>query len=199
VETTKQDLILQMAARKGQLRPRDLSQAGLAPASLQRLAEQGKLVRLGRGIYMLPDAEITEHHTLAEVGKRLPGGVICLLSALRFHEIGTETPACTWVAVRRGAKRPAALDLRLEVVRFSEPGMQEGVDQRILEGVPVRITSPARTIVDCFRYRNKIGLDIALEALKEGLRLRVPLPELRRLAKLFHADRVMRPYLEAML
>ena len=196
---TKRNIILRMAKKKGQLRPRDLHEVGIAPSYLQRLSEQGELTRQGRGIYMLPDAEITEHHTLAEVGKRVPQGVICLLSALRFHEIGTEAPTATWVALMRGMKRPSSSDMHLEVVRFSEVGMHDGVEKHILEGVPVRITSPARTIVDCFRYRNKIGLDIALEALREGLRRKVSVAGIRRLSSLFRMERVMRPYLEVLL
>jgi predicted transcriptional regulator of viral defense system len=199
MKPTKHDIVLQMARQKGQLRPRDLDLAGIAPAYLQRLSERGELVRQGRGIYMLPNAEITEHHTLAEVGKRVPHAVICLLSALRFHEIGTETPGGTWVALMKGMKCPNPADLRLEVVRFSEVSMSEGVEAHVLEGVTVRITSPARTIVDCFRYRHKIGLDIPLEALREGLRRRVAVAEIRRLSALFRMERVMRPYLEVLL
>jgi predicted transcriptional regulator of viral defense system len=195
----KRDTILRMARERGQLRPRDLREAGIAPAYLQRLSEQGELLRQGRGIYMLPNAELTEHHTLAEVGKRVPHAVVCLLSALRFHELGTETPAATWVALRRGMKRPSAADLRLEVMRFSEAGMREGVANHHLEGVSVAVTSPARTVVDCFRYRNKLGLGVALEALREALRRKVSAAEIRRLATLFRMARVMRPYLETLL
>lgn len=195
----KRTLILRLAKKKGQLRPRDLQGAGIAAAYLQRLWEQGELVRPARGIYMLPDAEITEHHSLAEVAKRVPHGVICALSALRFHDLGTENPGRVWLALDRGAKRPTARGLSLEVLRFTPVGMKAGVSTHSVEGVPVRITSPARTIVDCFRYRNKVGLEPALEALREGLKRKISVQEIQKYAMLFRMERVMRPYLEALL
>ena len=194
----KRDIILRLAREKGCLRPRDLQAEGISAAYLQRLYEAGDLVRSGRGIYGLASHEFSEHRTLVEVAKRVPRAVICLLSALRYHELGTETPGRVWIALERGMKKPNARDLPLEVVRFTPVGMAEGVSLHMIEGVPVRLTTAARTIVDCFRYRNKMGLAPALEALKEGLLAGVPMGELQRLAKLFRMERVMRPYLEAL-
>ncbi len=196
---TKRDTLLRMAKRQGHLRPRDLAVVGIAPSYLQRLAERGDLVRQGRGLYRLPEAEITEHHSLAEVAKRMPKGVICLLTAMRFHELGTQNPGAIWIALPRGSRQPAAGDHDLEVVRFSPVGMEDGVRSHIIEGVRVHVTTPARTIVDAFRFRNKVGLEPALDALRDGLRRRVPLAEIRRLARVFRMERVMRPYLEALL
>jgi len=198
VKKAKRDIIFRLAQEKGCLRPRDLQTEGISAAYLQRLYETGDLVRSGRGIYALVTHEVTEHRSLAEVAKRVPRAVICLLSALRFHELGTETPGRVWIALERGRKRPSARDLPLEVVRFTLVGMTEGVALHLIEGVPVQITTAARTVVDCFRYRNKIGLEPALEALKEGLQAGVSVAELQRLARLFRMERVMRPYLEAL-
>jgi predicted transcriptional regulator of viral defense system len=199
MNVSKRDLILRMAQAGGHLRPRDLQEIGISASYLQRLCEKGDLMRHARGVYMLTDAEITEHHTLAQTAKRVPRAVICLLSALRFHELGTENPARVWIALERGVRKPNPGDQALEVVRFSTLGMTEGLGEHSLEGVPVRLTTPARTIVDCFRYRNKIGLEPALEALRDGLRRKVPTGEIQRLARMFRMERIMRPYLEALL
>lgn len=198
MKSAKRDIILRLAHEKGCLRPRDLRIEGISAAYLQRLYETGDLVRSARGIYTLVTHNVTEHRSLAEVAKRVPRAVICLLSALRFHELGTETPGRVWIALERGRKKPSARDLPLEVVRFSLVGMNEGVALHLIEGISVQITTEARTIVDCFRYRNKIGLEPALEALKEGLQAGVSVAELQRLARLFRMERVMRPYLEAL-
>lgn len=195
----KSDLILELAAAQGMVRPRDLQPLGIAPAYLQRLTERGDLNRVGRGVYMLPDAEISEHHSLAEVAKRFPRGLICLLSALRFHELGTESPSEVWLAVGKDAHVPRVSDLNLRVVRFSPQAMSIGVERHRIEGVEVPLTSKTRTIVDCFRFRNRVGTGIAVEALQAGLRQGILPAELRKVAEQFRQVNVMRPYLEALL
>jgi predicted transcriptional regulator of viral defense system len=202
-----QDAILDLAGARGLLRPLDLDAQGLPRVSLTRLVRQGRLARVGRGLYALPDRPVSEHSALAEVARKHPRAVVCLLSALRFHELTTQAPFEVWLAIPNKA-RPPRLDYpRLRVVRFSEPALTEGVEVHAVDGVPVRVTNLARTVADCFKYRNKIGLDVALKALKEALKegggpggrgRRVSIDELWRYAQLDRVANVMRPYLEAL-
>lgn len=191
-------VIRKLAAQQGIVRLRDAQARGVHPEYLRRLASKGELARVGRGLYALPDAEITEHHSLAEVAARIPQGVVCLLTALRVHDLGTQNPKAVWLAIDRKAAVPRLKYPPLRIVRFSKPAMTQGVEERRVEGVLVRLTTPVRTVVDCFKYRNKIGLDIALEALR-ALRRRkeFKLDELWKYAALQRVARVMKPYLEA--
>jgi predicted transcriptional regulator of viral defense system len=191
--------ILELARNLGVLRVRDLTARGIHPEYLRRLCRQGLMVRTGRGLYMAADAEISAHHSLAEAAKLVPHGVICLLSALRFHDIGTQSPHEVWMALERTAARPRISYPPLRIVRFSGRALTEGIEEHLIEGVPVKVTSPARTVADCFKYRNKIGLDVALEALQECRRnRRCGIDDLWRYAKVCRVANVMRPYLEAM-
>lgn len=191
-------IIRKLARQKGLVRLRDAQARGIHPEYLRRLASRGELARVGRGLYALPDAEITEHHSLAEVAARVPQGVVCLLTALRVHDLGTQNPKSVWLAIDRKAALPRLKYPPLRIVRFSKPALTQGVEERRVEGVLVRLTTPARTVVDCFKYRNKIGLDVALEALR-ALRRRkdFTLDELWKYAALQRVARVMKPYLEA--
>jgi predicted transcriptional regulator of viral defense system len=154
---------------------------------------------VARGLYRLAGAEPTTHHTVALVAKRVPHGIVCLVSALSIHEIGTQVPHEVWLAVDRKARKPQLGDLPVRIVRFSGATMEQGIDRRRIEGVPLAVTNPARTVVDCFRYRNKVGLDVALEALAEALRTRkVTMGALSEMASACRARTVLRPYLEAM-
>jgi predicted transcriptional regulator of viral defense system len=183
----------------GVLRVRDLTSRGIHPEYLRRLCHQGLLTRAGRGLYVTADAEISAHHGLAQVGKRVPHGVICLLSALQFYDLGTQIPHAIWMAVNRRAARPRMDYPPLRIVRFSGQALTAGIEEHKIEGVWVRIYSPAKTVTDCFKYRNKIGLDVALEALRECWRARrCTMDELWRYAKICRVQNVMRPYLEAM-
>jgi predicted transcriptional regulator of viral defense system len=171
--------IMRYISQHGIVRPRDIESIGLPREYLLRLSRQGKLIRSGRGIYSLPEAQITEHHSYAEVAKRVPEAVFCLLSALAFHEIATQSPASVWIALRQGARTPAINSPSLRVVRLSAPSLTEGIENHKVEGVPIRVYSVAKTGADCFKFRNKIGLDVAIEALKIGGR---SLQEIRRRA-----------------
>ena len=183
----------------GMVRIRDIRARGLHPEYVRRLVADGQLVRAGRGIYLLPDAAFTAHHSLAEACKRVPRGVVCLLSSLRYHEIGTQNPHQVWLALDVKARLPRPDYPPLKVVRFSGPALSEGVDLRQIEGVDVRIYNAAKTVVDCFKYRNKIGLDVGLEALREGWRTRrFTMDDLWRYAKVDRVTNVMRPYLDAL-
>jgi predicted transcriptional regulator of viral defense system len=199
MSTTRQ-VIRRLVRQKGLVRLRDATARGIHPEYLRRLASKGELTRVGRGLYALADAQITEHHSLAEVAARVPRGIVCLLTALRFHELGTQNPKRVWLAIDRKAALPRLKYPPLRVVRFSTAALRQGTEERRIEGVPVRLTTPARTVVDCFKYRNKIGLDVALEALRAYRRRKeFKLDELWKYAALQRVARVMKPYLESIV
>ena len=200
MSTTKPiERAMQYVRRKGIVRPRDLEALGIPREYLLRLYRQGKLSRTGRGIYTLPDAAVTERHSYAEVAKRVPEAVLCLLSALTFHELTTQSPAAVWIALGKGARKPAILSPSLRVVRLTEPSLSEGVEKHTVEGVPVRVYSAAKTVADCFKFRNKIGLDIAIEALKDCLRQKkANVNDIYRYAKICRVSNVIRPYMESL-
>ncbi len=168
--STQKDRVLQLARQRGVLRASTVREQGIAGAVLSRLVDKGELVRLSRGLYMLPDAEITEHHSLVEVAQRVPNGVICLLSALRFHHLTTESPHQVWLALEAHSHRPRLEEVPLRLVEMSGPAFAYGVEEHQVEGVSVRLTSPAKTVTDCFRFRSTVGLEAALEALKDFMR-----------------------------
>ncbi|MHB8623505.1 MAG: type IV toxin-antitoxin system AbiEi family antitoxin domain-containing protein [Sulfuricaulis sp.] len=179
-------------------RVRDLTSRGIHPEYLRRLCRQGLLMRAGRGLYIAVDAEISVHHGLVQASKRVPHGVICLLSALQFHELGTQSPHEVWLALDRRAAHPRLNYPPLRIVRFSGQALTAGIEEHKIEGIRVRVTSPAKTVVDCFKYRNKIGLDVALEALKDCREQKqCNNDDLWHYAKICRVANVMRPYLEA--
>jgi predicted transcriptional regulator of viral defense system len=192
--------IAELAKAAGILRPRDLSAHGIARQYLRLAEQQGLVVRSSRGLYIPVDAPVSEFHTFAEAAKRAPKGVICLLSALRFHDIGTQSPFEVWLAIGERDRRPASENPRLRIVRFSKQSLDFGQTIHDVEGVPLRVFSIAKTVADCFKYRNKIGLDVALEALRESIRSRkVTADDLWQAAKICRVANVMRPYMEALL
>ena len=181
------------------LRSRELTTKGFNRAYLRQAVQAGLLERAGRGLYRTPGADITENHTLAEVGKRVPRGVICLLSALRFHNLTSQSPHEVWLALDHKAWRPRLDQVSLRVARLSGPSLREGAETHVIEGVPVRIYSLAKTVADCFKFRHKIGLDVALEALREGWRgRRVTMTDLEHYARIDRVSRVMNPYLASL-
>lgn len=191
--------LLELARRQGVLRVRDLAAHKIHPEYLRRLCQKGLLTRTARGLYVPADASPTENRTLAEVCKRVPRGVVCLLSALRFHTLTTQMPFEVWLAVDRRARRPGAADLPLRIVRFSGLALTTGVEEHMVEGVPVKVYGPAKTVADCFKYRNKIGLEVALEALRDCRRQRrATADELWRAAQVCRVANVIRPYLESL-
>lgn len=184
--------------RLGVARPRDLARLGLRREYAQRLAARGELVRVARGLYAIPDAEVSSHRTLAEVAKAVPGGTICLLTALRYHGLTTQSPPEVWIALDVHGWKPRNTPFPVRTVYFSGAALTEGVETHKIDGVPVRIYSAAKTVADCFKYRNKIGVDVAVEALRDFLkRHRRGSDELWRFAKVCRVSNVMRPYLEA--
>ena len=196
--TTHEQQVLRLARTHTLLRARDLTQHGLPTIALTRLVQAGKLERVARGLYGLPGATISEHRSLAEVSARVPKGVVCLLSALRVHEIGTQAPFEVWIAIPQHMVTPRLDQPAIRVVRMSDEALADGVERMNIDGVAVPVFSAARTVVDCFRFRNKIGLDVALEALRDGWSQRkFALDDLWRHATSGRAANVMRPYIEA--
>jgi predicted transcriptional regulator of viral defense system len=191
--------ILDLAAERSLIRPRDLTERGLPTVALTRLVRQGRLQRVGRGLYALPDRPVSEHNALAEVARKHPQAIVCLLSALRFHDLTTQSPFEVWLAIPNKARAPKIDYPPLRIVRFSGAALTDGVEEHAIDGVPVRVTSIARTVADCFKFRNKIGLDVALEALQEAWRAkRVSMDDLWRYATLCRVTNVMRPYMESL-
>ena len=191
--------ILNLAARNGLIRPRDLDALGLHSVALTRLVRQGLLIRVARGLYARPDRAVSEHGTLAEVARKQPQVIVCLLSALRVHELTTQSPFEVWLAIPNKARAPKMEYPPLRIVRFSGAALTDGVEEHVIDGVTVRVTTVARTVADCFKFRNKIGLDVAIEALQEAWRAkRVSMDELWRYAILCRVANVMRPYMESL-
>jgi predicted transcriptional regulator of viral defense system len=190
--------ILQLADKQAFVRPRDVERMGIAREYLLRLYRQGELIRTARGMYRRPDATITEQHTFAEVAKRVPEATLCLLSALAFHKLTTQNPFDVWIALPRGLRTPLLETVSLRVHRFSAAAFTAGREKHLVEGVPVHVYNPAKTVADCFKYRNKIGLDVALEALRASLReRRATVRQIDHYAKICRVSKVIRPYLEA--
>jgi predicted transcriptional regulator of viral defense system len=196
--TTREQQVLRLARRRKLLRARDVAQQGLPTITLTRLVQAGKLERVARGLYGLPGAATSEHRSLAEVAARVPKGIVCLLSALRFHEIGTQAPFEVWIAIPNRVAAPRLDQPAIRVVRMSDAALAEGILRTRIDGISVPIFNASRTVVDCFRFRNKIGLDVALEALRDGWsKRRFKLDDLWRDATRHRVANVMRPYIEA--
>ena len=191
---------LDLLRDRGMLRLKDFIAAGIGPETLARLVREQAVVRPSRGLYQLPDADVDAAHSLAEAAVLVPKGVVCLVSALQYHGLTLQMPSVVWMAIDRAAWRPKIDHPPVRFVRFSGSALTEGVERHRIENIDVPITDPARTIVDCFRYRTKIGLDVAMEGLREGLRRRRCTPdELWRYASKVRVWSVMRPYVEAMV
>ena len=192
--------VLDLAQSKGVLRARDLAARGYPRSALSRLMKKGFLQRLSRGLYSVVQAEITEHQTLTEVAKTYPDAVVCLLSALLFHNLTTQLPRRVWLAVDNKAWAPRKGPVRFEVVWLTGRSFSEGIEIHDIHGVPVRVYNPAKTVADCFKFRNRVGTDVAVEALRETLRERRATPaEIIRYAKTCRVTNVIRPYLEALI
>lgn len=192
--------ISRIAKANGILRPRDLTAHGIARQYLRLAERQGIVVRFARGLYRANNAPVTEFHSFAAAGKRAPRAVICLLSALRFHEIGTQNPFEVWMAIGEKDRRPATDNPKLRIVRFSKESLDYGQSTYYVEGVPIKIFSVAKSVADCFKYRNKIGLDVAIEALRDCIANRRASPaDLWHAAKVCRVANVIKPYIEALI
>ena len=190
--------LLSLVRERRLIRPVEVAEAGSTRQQLARLVTRGLIVKHARGLYGPADADITENHSLAEVSKRVPHGVVCLLSALQFHGLGTQLPSEVWIAIPRTAWRPRMDGLRLRLVFLPDAALRRSVETHLIEGVTVRVFSPARTVADCFKFRSKVGVDVAIEALRELRRRKLATSdELWREARLCRVANVMRPYMEA--
>ncbi|MEN9733434.1 MAG: hypothetical protein RLZ45_1429 [Verrucomicrobiota bacterium] len=185
--------------RKPLIRTRDLVPLGIPRNALGSPLAAGRISRISRGVYAVAGHEVSEHHSLAQAAVRVPRGVVCLLSALVFHELTTQTPHEVWMAIDRKSRLPASGHPPLHVVRFGGAALGAGTAVHQIDGVPVRITTPAKTVADCFKYRNKIGISVAVEALRDGwARRRFTMDELWGMARVCRMERVLRPYVESL-
>lgn len=191
--------VIRLAKARAILRPKDLEAIGVPREYLRRLRDEGVLEQPARGLYVLAGAPPTEHQSLVEVCKRVPKGVICLLSALQYHELTTQIAHEVWIALPHGAWRPKLDTPRLRVVRYSDATLTYGVEQHRVGGAVLRVFNPAKTVADCFKYRNKIGLDVALEALRDSLAQRkATRDDIWKAAEVCRVANVMRPYMESL-
>jgi predicted transcriptional regulator of viral defense system len=196
---TRRKALLRLAER-GLVRARDLDRVSIPRTYLKRLCDSGELEKVGRGLYRLPGARVTEHHALVEVAVRVPQAVVCLLSALQVHGLTTEAPHAVWLMISNRARTPMIDYPPIKVVRASGKALAHGVEVRTIERQQVRITTPAKTVADCFRYRSHVGLDVALAALRDYVRkYKKGIDDLTRAAKADQVYTVMRPYIEALV
>ncbi len=187
-------------AHGGTMRTGDALDAGIHPRTLYALRDRGELTRLSRGVYRLAEEEPLAHADLVTVALRVPKAVICLISALAFHELTTEVPHAVYIAIPTDAKEPRLRELPLKVFEFGGDAYTEGVQTHELDGTSVSIYSPEKTLADCFKFRNRVGKNTAIEALKSyAERGDVKVDEMMRYARICRVDGVMRPYLEALL
>jgi len=196
--TTDRERLIALAQAHRFVSTQDVSRVGIHSHQLTRLVADGTLERIARGLYRLPGSEVTEHHGLVLAAAAAPGAVICLLSALSFHGIGTQLPAEVWLAIERGRRPPRLAYPRLRVVQFSGVAFHEGVEVHEIEGQRVRVYGIAKTLADLFKARHRVGIDVALEALRDAWReRRFTMEDLDRAARACRVEQVMRPYVEA--
>lgn len=199
-ERSAKALVLKELKRSGIARTRDFESLGVSRKQIRRLADKGIVERVSWGLYRRPNATLDQWHSFAEAARRVPGGVICLLSALRFHDLTTQNPWEIWMAIEGKAWRPPRGNPPIRIVQASGAAFREGTEKHRVGGVPVRVYGVAKTVTDCFKYRNKVGLDVALEALREAWRARrFTMEEIGRFARICRVEKVMRPYLEALV
>ena len=195
---THQQRVLDLARRKGMLRPSDLQSAGVPRVVLTRLIASGELERVDRGLYRLAPSQSSDSESLTAIAVKVPQAVFCLLTALQFHELTTQLPRQVWIAMPRGSHKPRIDYPPLKMVQFTGKAYSEGVEAHERDQMQIRVYGVAKTVADCFKHRNKIGLDVALEALKDArARQKASADELWRFAKVCRVANVMRPYLEA--
>jgi len=199
-EESKRQQVIDLIRRQSVIRPRDLKEHGLPKDYLYVLAQEGVIERVGRGLYQWPNKDLGRHHSLVEISKLAPKAVVALLSALNYHNMTTQNPHQIWLAIDRKAWRPEISYPPVRFVTMSAESLHSGVETHSIEGVSIKVFNPAKTVVDCFKYRGKIGLDVALEALREGWSSRkFTIDELQNYAKICRVRNVMQPYLESLV
>jgi predicted transcriptional regulator of viral defense system len=195
---TKIEKLLDFVREKGVIRASELDKLNMPSVYLTRLVREGRLERVSRGLYRLPEGEVTEYFTHQQVAKKIPHGVICLISALRFHDLTTQIPHQVWIAIERGKWEISSNDLPIRICEFSGPSFYEGIESHLIGKTTVRIYNVAKTVADCFKYRNKVGHEVAIEALRDALRKReCSIDDIWHYAKICRVASVIRPYLEA--
>jgi predicted transcriptional regulator of viral defense system len=199
-EESKRQQVIDLVRGQSVIRPRDLKEHGLPKDYLYSLAQEGVIERIGRGLYQWPNIDLGRHHSLVEVSKLAPNAVVALLSALNYHNMTTQNPHQIWLAIDRKAWRPEISYPPVRFVTMSAESLHAGVETHSIEGVQIKVFNPAKTVVDCFKYRGKIGIDVALEALREGWSARkFTIDELQSYAKICRVQKVMQPYLESLV
>ncbi len=182
------------------VRPKDLVECGLPKDYLYTLAKEGVIIRVGRGLYQWPEKDLGRYQSLSEVCKRAPNAVITLLSALNYHNFTTQNPYQVWLAIGQKSWRPKISYPPVRIITMSGEAMTSGIDEIMVEGVSIKVFNPAKTVADCFKYRNKIGLDVALDALKEGWATnKFTMDELYHYAKICRVKKIMQPYIESLV
>jgi len=200
MKLTQIDKVKKLIQEKGILRPRDLDSYRIPRMVLLRMEQKGMLTKISRGIYTLPGIEYSEHHSIAAACKKVPQGVICLISALVFYKLTTQAPFQVWMAIGEKDRKPQVDYPPIRFFRFSKDAYTQAINEKIIDKVRVRIYNPAKTIADCFKYRNKIGKDVAIEALRDCLEQKLcTVDDLWKYAKICRVANVMKPYLEAMI
>ncbi len=199
-EESKRQQVIDLVREQSVIRPRDLKEHGLPKDYLYILAQEGVIERIGRGLYQWPNKDLGRHHSLVEISKLAPKAVVTLLSALNYHNMTTQHPHQIWLAIDRKAWRPEISYPPVRFVTMSAESLHSGVEIHLIEGVSIKVFNPAKTVVDCFKYRGKVGLDVALEALREGWSARkFTIDELQNYAKICRVQKVMQPYLESLV
>jgi len=195
----KSDIVTHSLLRHGVMKTAAFVNMGISRAYLSKMKKQGLITQYNRGYYTLQHYNVSEHHSFVEASVAIPGGIICLLSALQFHGLTTQNPFKVWIAISSGRRTPAFKGVPTTIVHYSKTTLSEGVELHKIEGVQVKIFNVAKTIADCFKFRNKIGVDVAIEALKDGLKNgRCEVDDIWRYAKICRVAKTMRPYMEAL-
>lgn len=198
-EDTHNKRLFQLMYRTGMVRASDLRQSGIPRVYLSRLAATGQIERAGRGVYRLASRQLSEQESLAIVASRVPKAVFCLLTALQFHELTTQLPRAVWIAMPKGSHTPRLEYPPIQMVQYSGEAYSSGIETHVRDQVELRVYSAAKTVADCFKHRNKIGLDVAIEALRDAReRKKATADDLWRFAKVCRVANVMRPYLEVL-
>jgi len=199
-EESKRQQVIDLVRGQSVIRPRDLKEHGLPKDYLYVLAQEGVIEHIGRGLYQWPNKDLGRHHSLVEISKLAPKAVVALLSALNYHNMTAQNPHQIWLAIDRKAWRPEISYPPVRFVTMSAESLHSGVVTHSIEGVSIKVFNPAKTVVDCFKYRGKVGLDVALEALREGWSARkFTIDELQNYAKICRVQNVMQPYLESLV
>ena len=192
--------ILEIAGERKLIKPQDLAAEKIPTVYLSRLVKEGKLLRVGKGLYSLPDMLLDENQSLLEVQHLVPKGIFCLLTALRFHDLTTQNPFEVWLAIDRNSAVPRIRSIQNRIFRMSGEMFSAGIEEHRVEGGTIRVYLPAKTVADCFKYRNKIGLDVAMEALRDAWRKRlITMDELFRFAKINRVTNVILPYVRMLV